>query len=67
LRDIALHAGHSRIECFMLSIDTMYDEYLHAITSYFVPVERLVPPEYPNIRIRCRVGFSGRRHFHRDY
>jgi hypothetical protein len=42
------------IDRFVLSNDTTYEQYVHVATSGRVPLHKLIPPEYPVIRIAFR-------------
>jgi hypothetical protein len=66
LHNIASHLLFSgRLRYFRFTANTTYQEYVRAAVSCCVEPERLLPPEYPSIRIWFRFDTFSHK-FHRD-
>jgi hypothetical protein len=66
LHDIASHSLFSgRLRYFKLTANTTYQEYVRAAMSHNLETERLLPPEYPSVRVWCRFDMFSHK-FHHD-
>ena len=68
LRDAASHVLFRHVytirHSFHLGPNTTFNEYVYAVRSRRVNWERLLPPEFPNIRIRCASDTGHTRYHH---
>jgi hypothetical protein len=68
LHDIVSHTLFSkRLKYFRLTGQTTYQDYVRAAISQRVHVRKLLPPEYPIVRVWCKFDMNTIQYkFHRD-
>jgi len=52
------------LDQFVLSSETTYSQYVQAVSSSRVPTRRLLPPNFPVIRLRFRCDVFYKLHHH---